>query len=55
MVVQIGEVFEPACMAVVGDDLAGFLLGGTAHYLLLSAQDVDLVDAVAALELPEQL
>jgi len=50
LVVQIGEVFEPACMAVVGDDLAGFLLGWTAYYLPASG---DAAAAVAALDLPD--
>lgn len=50
--VEIGEVFEPACLAVVGDDLPGFLLGWPVYHLLACAQDVDLTDAVAARDLP---
>lgn len=37
-VIQVGEVFEDACMAVVGDDLTSFLAGWSAYYLLLSGE-----------------
>lgn len=54
LVVQIGEIFEDGCLAVVGDDLASFLLGWTAYYLpLVCGADTD--DAAAALGVPDEL
>jgi len=37
-VVQVGEIFEDASFAVVGDDLLSFLTGWCAYYLLLLAE-----------------
>jgi len=53
IVVQIGEVFEDACMAVVGDDLGSFLVGWGAYYALLLGDDEALREIVP--ELPEEL
>ena len=53
MVVQIGEVFEDACMAVVGDDLASFFVGWGSYYALLLG-DTDSLREIAP-ELPEEL
>jgi hypothetical protein len=55
VVVQIGEVFEDACLAVVGDDLAAFLRGWGAYYTLLLGEPDDISTVVAELELPERL
>ena len=52
VVVQIGEVFEPACLAVVGDDLASFLAGWTAYYLASLGAPVDALDALGV---PDEL
>ena len=41
IVVQIGEVFEDACLAVVGDDLDSFVRGWTDYYTQLGDRDLD--------------
>jgi SMI1 / KNR4 family (SUKH-1) len=41
LVVEIGEVFEDACLAVVGDDLASFLRGWTDYYTQLEERDLN--------------
>jgi hypothetical protein len=53
IVVQIGEVFEDACMAVVGDDLGSFLVGWGSYYALLLG-DAETLREIAP-ELPEEL
>ena len=40
IVVQIGEVFEDACLAVVGDDLDSFVRGWTDYYTQLNERDL---------------
>jgi SMI1 / KNR4 family (SUKH-1) len=55
VVLQIGEIFEDACLAVVGDDLSSFLVGWIAYYLLLLGDETDTRKAVAALGVPEGL
>jgi hypothetical protein len=39
VIVELGECFDPACLAIVGDDLASFLLGRSADWLLLVLSD----------------
>lgn len=51
-VLEIGEIFEPKCMALLGTSVLPFLLGWTAHYLLLLEADVKALDAI---ELPTSL
>ena len=41
IIVQIGEVFEDACLAVVGDDFESFLRGWGDYYTQLSSRDLD--------------
>ena len=41
IVVQIGELFEDACLAVVGDDLESFLRGWGEYYTQLNSRDLD--------------
>ena len=36
IVVEVGEVFEERCLAIVGDDFESFVMGWTAYYLLLT-------------------
>jgi hypothetical protein len=40
VVVQIGEVFEDECLAVVGDDLDSFVRGWTDYYTQLNERDL---------------
>ena len=56
LIVQVGEIYgdEPN-LAIVGDDLASFLLARTAYYLLLLSDEEDTSAALAALDLPEHL
>lgn len=35
-VIELGEIFEPGCMSIVGTSLLPFLLGRTAYYLQLA-------------------
>jgi len=53
IVVQVGEVFEEPCLAVVGDDLAGFLRGWGGYYLALMGDRKALREAVP--DLPDEL
>jgi hypothetical protein len=55
LAVQVGEIFEPASFAVVGDDLESFLAGWTAYYLLLLGDELDVGPALDALGVPAQL
>jgi hypothetical protein len=55
LAVQVGEIFEDASFAVVGDDLPSFLAGWTAHYLLLYGDEIDVGPALDALGVPAQL
>ena len=51
-VVMLGAIFEPACMAIVGTDLGGFLRAWSGYYLnLLGAS----AEALAHLGLPSEL
>lgn len=52
-VVQVGEVFEDECLAVIGDTLPAFLAGWTAYYLLLDGGDHE--SALDALGVPPPL
>jgi hypothetical protein len=45
-VVEIGEIFEPGCMAVVGTSLDRFLLAWSAYYLLLEEAPASALDAI---------
>ena len=55
VVVRIGQIFEPGCMGVVGEDLNAFLRAWTAYYLLLPDDGDELGPALDALGLPELL
>ena len=55
LIVQIGEVFEDASFAVIGDDLASFLTGWSAYYLLLYGDEADVGPSLDALGVPAQL
>jgi hypothetical protein len=56
IVVSMGAVFEERSFAVVGDDLAGFLLARSAYSLLLSSDDPEeTAGALEALGVPGQL
>ena len=51
-VVQVGQIFEPGCMAIVGTSLQAFLKGRTVYYLLLEDDPTECLDA---LEVPARL
>jgi hypothetical protein len=51
-VVEIGSVFEPDCMALVGTDLAPFLRAWTAYYFLICEAPAVALDAI---DLPTHL
>jgi hypothetical protein len=55
LIVQIGEIFEDASFAVIGDDLASFLAGWSAYYLLLLGDEADAGPALDELGVPAQL
>jgi hypothetical protein len=55
IVVEIGETFEDACLAVVGDDLESFMRGWGAYYILLLGNPDEVSTMVEAYELPEEL
>jgi hypothetical protein len=55
LIVQIGEIFEDAAFAVVGDDVASFLAGWSAYYLLQLGDESDAGPALDALGVPAQL
>jgi hypothetical protein len=51
-VIQIGQIFEPACMAVYGTSLVPFLTAWSAYYLL---PDEAPAKALRALKVPARL
>jgi SMI1 / KNR4 family (SUKH-1) len=51
-ILEIGEIFEPQCMAIVGTGLLSFLLGRTAFYLMVYGAGLSALDAI---DLPESL
>jgi hypothetical protein len=56
IVVELGECFEEPCLAVVGDDLASFLLGRAAIYFVLEGSDWnDTGPMIEALGIPVEL
>jgi hypothetical protein len=56
VVIEIGECFDPMCFTIVGDDLASFLTGRTAYYLLLYASDgFKVMLGLDVLEVPDKL
>jgi hypothetical protein len=56
IIVEIGEDDAENALAVVGDDLAGFLAGHSAYYLLMFASDgYDLGPALDAIGLPREI
>ena len=55
VVVELGEAFDDACLAVVGDDLGSFLVGRTAYYARLIDDDAARTAALDALGLPDEL
>lgn len=56
LVVELGEDFEAAALAIVGDDLPSFLAGHSAFYLVNFAGDgYDLEPALDALGVPREL
>lgn len=55
-VVEIGEIFEPGCMAIVGSDLPVFLRGRIAYHLAYFFEsDPTLGPALEAIGLPREL
>jgi hypothetical protein len=55
IVVQIAEVFEDTCLAVVGDDLESFLRTWAAYYVALIGAADDVKAEFPEFELPEEL
>jgi hypothetical protein len=55
VVVQIGAVFEDACMAVVAQDLECFLRAWGAYYGLLLGEPAQVEELITELEIPEEL
>jgi hypothetical protein len=55
LVVEVGAVFEPETLAVVGTDLASFLTGWSAYYLLLVTPEEDTAAGLDALGVPAEL
>jgi hypothetical protein len=55
VIVEVGEIFEEGCMAVVGDDLATFLAGRTAVYVRDVAEGPAREAAFDALGVPAAL
>lgn len=51
-VVQIGSIFEPACLALTGTDLPHFLLAWSGYYVVITEAPPEALDA---LELPHTL
>jgi hypothetical protein len=43
-VIEVGELFEPRCMAVAGTDLVRFLTTRTVHYLMTYADTTEALD-----------
>ena len=54
-VVEIGQIFEPGCMAVAGRSLRVFLLARTANFLLSRTDEIDTEPALDALGVPAEL
>jgi hypothetical protein len=55
VVVQIGAVFEEACLAVVAVDLECFLRAWGAYYGLLLGDPAQVEELISELEIPEEL
>jgi hypothetical protein len=55
VVVQIGAVFEEACLAVVAEDLECFLRAWGTYYGLLLGEPAQVEELVAEFEIPEEL
>jgi len=55
IVVEIGEIFEDACLAVVGDDLPSFTRAWGAYYLELVGASDDIKAEFPDFELPKEL
>ena len=55
LIVQVGETYDERSLAIVGDDLPGFLLARTAFYLLSFADDDDTSAGLDELDLPREL
>jgi hypothetical protein len=55
VVVQIGAVFEEACLAVVADDIASFLRAWGTYYGLLLGEPPQVEQLIAELQIPEEL
>ena len=56
VIVELGECFDPACLAIVGDDLASFLLGRSADWFLLVLSDFyDTAPMLDVLGVPAEL
>ena len=51
-VVEVGEIFEPDCLALAGTSFARFLVGWTAYYTLLCGRNEAVLDRIG---LPEAL
>lgn len=54
-VIEVGELFKPASMAILGTRLSRFLAGWTAYHLLLTSDQLDPEPALDALALPAEL
>jgi SMI1-KNR4 cell-wall len=55
IVVEIGEIFEDACLAVVGDDLESFVRAWGAYYLALIGYPDEMKAEFPEFDLPEEL
>jgi hypothetical protein len=55
VVVQIGGVFEEACLAVVAENLECFLRAWGTYYGLLLGEPAEVEQLIAELEIPEEL
>jgi hypothetical protein len=55
LVVQIGAVFEDACLAVVGDDVESFLRGWGTYYGLLLGGGPEVAAMLEEFEVPDEL
>jgi hypothetical protein len=55
VVVQIGAVFEEACLAVVAEDLESFLRAWGTYYGLLLGEPWQVEQLIAELQIPEEL
>jgi hypothetical protein len=50
LIVQVGGIFEPGCMAVVGTSFSRFLLGRSVFYLLSDGAPDSVLDLLGVLE-----